>query len=95
MICIKKLRSLRSLVAQEQKVGCQGPPGSASLRVQPCRLLQSWKNTKPPLLFWRKTLEIPCHIRDLPKKEFTNVNQGFALRYFNRENDYFKAPLII
>ena len=36
--------------------------------------------------------EIPCHIRDLPKKEFTKVLLSDILK---RENDYIEMPLLI
>ena len=96
MICIKKLRSLRSLVTQEQKLGARGHRALLVLEYNPVIYFKAGKTQNSLSCFVVKLWnEIPCHIRDLPKKEFTNVNQGFALRYFNRENDYFKTPLII
>ena len=39
--------------------------------------------------------EIPCHIRDLPKKEFTKVLHGVLSDILIRENYYIETPLII
>ena len=39
--------------------------------------------------------EIPCHIRDLPKKEFTKVLHGLLSDILKREDDYIETPLII
>ena len=38
--------------------------------------------------------EIPCHIRDLPKKEFTKVVHGLLSDILKRENDYIETPLL-
>ena len=39
--------------------------------------------------------EIPCDIRDLPKKEFTKVLHGLLSDILKREDDYIETALII
>ena len=39
--------------------------------------------------------EIPCHVRDLPKKEFTKVLHGLLSDILKRENDRIETPLLI
>ena len=39
--------------------------------------------------------EIPCHIRDRPKKEFTKVLHELLSDILKRENDYIETPLLI
>ena len=39
--------------------------------------------------------EIPCRIRDLPKKEFAKVLHGLLSDILQREKDYIETPLII
>ena len=38
--------------------------------------------------------EIPCHIRDLPKKEFTKVLHGLLSDILKRKDDYIETPLL-
>ena len=39
--------------------------------------------------------EIPCHIRDLPKKKFTKVLDRFLSDTLKREDDYIETPVIV
>ena len=39
--------------------------------------------------------EIPCHVRDLPKREFAKALHGLLSDILKRENDYIETPLII
>ena len=38
--------------------------------------------------------EVPCHIRDHPKREFMKVPHGFLSDILKKENDYNEKPLI-
>ena len=38
---------------------------------------------------------MPCHIKDLPKKEFAKVLHGLLSDILKREKDYIKLSLII
>ena len=56
--------------------------------------LEIHKNSLPrfAVKLWN---EIPCHIRDLPKKKFTKVRHRLLSDILKREDDYIETSLIV